>query len=214
MHRRSEFVYTTTEPAHTHAYLMPPVLEVLTARNWSGRSRRVFELGCGNGATATELARNGFEVVGVDPSGTGIALANGNRPDLKLSLGSDADDLAGRFGQFPVVISLEVIEHVFLPRRFAACLYSLLEPGGIAIISTPYHGYLKNLALSLAGKMDQHFTALWDYGHIKFWSVKTLGALLAEAGFRDIRFRRIGRIPPLAKSMIAVATRPGTSGHA
>ncbi len=73
---------------------------------------------------------------------------------------------------------------------------------------------LKEPGLLLAGKMDQHFTALWDYGHIKFWSVKTLGALLAEAGFRDIRFRRIGRIPPLAKSMIAVATRPGTSGHA
>jgi 2-polyprenyl-6-hydroxyphenyl methylase/3-demethylubiquinone-9 3-methyltransferase len=56
--------------------------------------------------------------------------------------------------------------------------------------------------------MDAHFTALWDYGHIKFWSEKTLRVLLEEAGFRDIRFRRVGRVPALAKSMIAVARKP------
>jgi hypothetical protein len=47
----------------------------------------------------------------------------------------------------------------------------------------------------LTGKMDAHFTALWDHGHIKFWSIKTLGELLREAGFTDIRFERVGRMP-------------------
>ena len=79
--------------------------------------------------------------------------------------------------------------------------------GGGVIVSTPYHGYLKNLAMAVTGKMDAHFTALWDHGHIKFWSVRTLTILLEEAGFRDLRFLRVGRIPPLAKSMIAIARR-------
>jgi hypothetical protein len=61
--------------------------------------------------------------------------------------------------------------------------------------------------MALTGKMDNHFTALWDYGHIKFWSIKTLQQLLEEAGFMNIRFRRVGRIPALAKSMIAVAMK-------
>ena len=56
--------------------------------------------------------------------------------------------------------------------------------------------------------MDKHFTALWDNGHIKFWSIDTLGELLREAGFVDVRFERVGRIPPLAKSMIAIARKP------
>jgi 2-polyprenyl-3-methyl-5-hydroxy-6-metoxy-1,4-benzoquinol methylase len=107
-----------------------------------------------------------------------------------------------------VVYSLEVIEHIFLPRDFARNAFGLLEPGGTLVLSTPCHGYLKNLALALTGKMDSHFTALWDYGHIKFWSERTLTTLLAEAGFEDIRFRRSGRISPLAKSMFAIATRP------
>lgn len=118
------------------------------------------------------------------------------------------DPLAERFGSFEVVISLEVIEHIYYPRKFVGSVYDLLRPGGIIILSTPYRSYLKNLTLALAGKMDAHFTALWDGGHIKFWSVKTLAALLAEAGFIDITFRRAGRLPPLAKSMIAVAKRP------
>lgn len=77
----------------------------------------------------------------------------------------------------------------------------------MAILSTPYHGYWKNLTLAIFGKMDAHFTALWDHGHIKFWSMRTLTILLEEAGFRDIQFERVGRIPPLAKAMIAVARK-------
>jgi 2-polyprenyl-6-hydroxyphenyl methylase/3-demethylubiquinone-9 3-methyltransferase len=56
--------------------------------------------------------------------------------------------------------------------------------------------------------MDKHLTALWTHGHIKFWSRDTLGQLLDEAGFENIRFHRVGRIPPLAKSVIAVAEKP------
>ncbi|MCS4034718.1 hypothetical protein GGQ02_003128 [Salinibacter ruber] len=56
--------------------------------------------------------------------------------------------------------------------------------------------------------MDDHFTALWTHGHIRFWSRDTLGRLLREAGFENISFRRVGRIPPLAKSMIAIAEKP------
>ena len=47
-----------------------------------------------------------------------------------------------------------------------------------------------------------------DHGHIKFWSISNLGGLLNEAGFSNIRFQRVGRIPALAKSMIAVAEKP------
>lgn len=191
-----------------HDYLLPTVLRLLDGLNKPAGERRLFELGCGNGSVAHALTQRGWDVTGVDPSAEGIAQANAAYPDLKLYSGSAYDDLAAQFGQFPVVLSLEVVEHVYFPRQYAATVFSLLQGGGTAILSTPYHGYWKNLALALSGKMDQHFTALWDHGHIKFWSIKTLTVLLQEAGFRDIRFERVGRIPPLAKSMIAVAKTP------
>jgi 2-polyprenyl-6-hydroxyphenyl methylase/3-demethylubiquinone-9 3-methyltransferase len=168
----------------------------------------LFELGCGNGSVANVLAKEGWEVTGVDPSTQGIAQANEQYPHLKLLEGSAYDNLVERFGQFPLVTSLEVVEHVYFPRQYAATLFALVEPGGTAIVSTPYHGYWKNLAMAISGKLDAHFTALWDHGHIKFWSIKTLGELLHEAGFVDIRFIRVGRIPIFGKSMIAIARKP------
>jgi hypothetical protein len=63
--------------------------------------------------------------------------------------------------------------------------------------------------MALTGKMDAHFTALWDHGHIEFRSFATLSALLSEAGFPPPRFLRVGRVTPLAKSMIAIVTKPG-----
>jgi len=190
----------------SHSYLLPAVKTILAGIDFHGE-RRLFELGCGNGSIANLLTESGYAVTGVDPSTQAVSHAASCYPHLKVSQGSAYDDLVHRYGQFPVVLSLEVVEHVYFPRKFAAVLYDLLLPGGTAVISTPYHGYLKNLVLSICGKMDDHFTALWDHGHIKFWSVNSLRTLLNDAGFREISFVRVGRVPALAKSMIAIAKK-------
>jgi len=203
----AEYLYADQHSSCAHAYLIPALLRVLEDLNQLNGSKKLFDLGCGNGAVARKLIEAGYQVTGVDPSQEGIRQAAGI-PGARLEVGSSEDDLRERYGTFPLVVSLEVVEHVFAPRTFARRAFDLLEPGGTAIISTPYHGYMKNLLLALSGHMDEHFTALWDNGHIKFWSRKTLTRLLEEAGFRDIQFRRVGRIPPLAKSMIAIARKP------
>jgi len=105
------------------------------------------------------------------------------------------------------VISTEVIEHLYDPQAFLRNAYTLLKPEGIFIVTTPYHGYLKNLMLALTGDMDRHFTVLWDHGHIKFWSRKTLEQALRETGFTPIEFTGAGRIPYLWKSMVIKAKK-------
>lgn len=55
--------------------------------------------------------------------------------------------------------------------------------------------------------MDKHFTALWDHGHIKFWSPETLTQLLTDAGLHVVRIDRIGRFPQLAKTMLFIAQK-------
>ena len=74
-------------------------------------------------------------------------------------------------------------EHPARPIRVANTMTPRQQP----VLSTPYHGYWKNLALAVAGKWDKHLTALWQGGHVKFFSIKTLGVLLAEVGFKGIR---------------------------
>lgn len=203
--------YDGSECGHMHQMLLPVLLEELKKCSDLERSspKRVFDLGCGNGSVAAALARTGeYEVVGCDPSSEGISTAKKAWPDLKLEAGSGYEDLAARFGGFSVVYSLEVLEHVYDPRLVVQRVKAMLRPGGRFILSTPYHGYLKNLALALTGKMDAHFTALWDHGHIKFWSRKTITHLLEEAGFRVLRIHRLGRVSALAMTMMVVAELP------
>jgi 2-polyprenyl-3-methyl-5-hydroxy-6-metoxy-1,4-benzoquinol methylase len=200
----SGYVYPNADLNESHDYLLPPVLKLLD-HNGHQSPKRVFELGCGNGSVANVLWRRDYDVTGLDASVEGINQARAAYPHLKLDRGSAYDDLVSKYGKFPFVLSLEVVEHLYNPRQYAANLYSLVENGGMAIISTPYHGYVKNLCMAISGKLDNHFTALWDHGHIKFWSMSTLSFLLREAGFTQIEFLRVGRVQILAKSMIAVA---------
>jgi 2-polyprenyl-6-hydroxyphenyl methylase/3-demethylubiquinone-9 3-methyltransferase len=194
--------YFDAAPTHANAYLWPVLKRIVLARDWP--SQRAFDLGCGNGATCGMLARLGFEVTGVDTSASGIAQANAAYPGVKAFVGSAYDNLIEVYGAFPLVVSLEVIEHVMHPRRMAKTFFDLIEPGGVGVLSTPYHSYLKNIALALTGKMDDHFTALWEGGHIKFFSIRTLRQLLQEAGADHVDFLRVGRVPILAKSVVAV----------
>ena len=201
-----EYTYSVEGSTWENAYLWTRLLSEL--KRLAPPPRRVFELGCGNGATARMLAAEGYSVTGVDPSTSGIEIAKKHESDsLRFEVGSTDDDLAATYGQFPVVLSLEVIEHCPSPRDFMRAFASLLAPGGVGILSTPYHGYLKNLAIVGAGRFDRHFNPLWEGGHLKFFTRATLSALLREAGLTRHELHRVGRIPAFAKSMLAIVRR-------
>ncbi len=194
--------YGAAKANDTDAYLWPPVLRQLAALP---AGSRVLDAGCGNGYFAKHLREQGYDVVGTDLEESGVANARKLCPQVRFEVASVYDDLAARFGKFDAVVALEVIEHLYDPRVFVGRVRECLRPGGRFILSTPYHGYLKNLAIALSGKFDAHMTPLWDGGHIKFWSRRTLTTLLEEKGFRVEAFVGAGRLPYLWKSMILTA---------
>jgi 2-polyprenyl-3-methyl-5-hydroxy-6-metoxy-1,4-benzoquinol methylase len=190
--------------------LWPALIDVLKAENARRVAPRVFDLGCGSGAMLARLRAHGFVAMGVETSPAALKRAPMQHPGVKIVYGSAYDDLAARHGRWPIVISLEVVEHLVDVHAFAATLFELVEPGGIAIVSTPFHGYIKNLAISLAAGWDAHWQTLETPGwHIKFFSPATLTALLESAGFTVERILRFGRRPlTLATGMMAVARKP------
>lgn len=195
----SEFVWDIDDDIEAHSYLFAPVEAELKHCG----ARQVLDLGCGNGAFAGHLNDAGYEVTGLDHSSSGIARARRNHPRLAFAQHDLMKPLAvEHMRKFDAVIAIEVIEHLMLPRQLMRAAVQALRPGGVFIVTTPYHGYLKNLALAITGAMDEHWHPLRDYGHVKFFSRRTLTLLFEEFGFIEIRFRTAGRIPALAKSMI------------
>ncbi len=203
--------YNYFDGAHTasHDYLLPVIDEIVSqiAKVKTGGS--ILDLGCGNGSLCGHFAQKGFQTTGVDSSQSGIQIAKKNYSESSFFCFSLDEPVPRELkNKFDIVISTEVIEHLYFPRNLLKFANECLKPGGVIAISTPYHGYLKNLCLSLTNHWDRHFTVEWDCGHIKFFSVNSLRKMALESGFESPCYRFAGRLPYLWKSMICVARKP------
>ena len=194
-------------PTHAHGHFMRPILDFLPKQ----KNLNILDLGCGNGYLSGELSKIGHTVTAVDDSEDGIRIARVTHRDVHFLMLSLYDEsLSDKIGVgYDVVIASEVIEHLYYPRLLLRAAFRALKKGGRLIITTPYHGYLKNVVIAVTGRMDRHFTVSWDGGHIKFFSVKTLRRMVKEEGFQELEFRFAGRAPYLWKSMVLCAIRTG-----
>ncbi len=202
-----DYGFHDSAPSHMHRHFLPPLFEL--CGSLLRPSTRVLDVGCGNGAAAGEFVARGCEVVGIDLSASGIEIARRNHPAARFEVMPADANVLDRLEckPFDLVISTEVVEHLYTPRAYVAGCYKAVRPGGKFICSTPYHGYLKNLAISLCDGWDRHANPLWDGGHIKLWSRHTLGELLRESGFVNLQFRGAGRIPFLWMTMLMSGDR-------
>lgn len=198
-----DYGYTNNEPSHTFFYLHDALLTMLNKNT----NRCILDLGCGNGHLVSYLVKQGYDAYGTDASENGIAIAKKEYADrfFVQDLSTDQLPLELQELKFDTIISTEVIEHLYNPDGFIEFCKNALQKNGELIISTPYHGYWKNLLLAILGKWDSHHGPTWHGGHIKFWSRKTLSKLLTDKGFAVTGFKGCGRAPYFWKSMIIKA---------
>ncbi len=173
-------------------------------------SKNVLDVGCGNGILVKELLKRGFNAYGIDAAHDGIEIANANESEKRFFVCDvDSQKLPDEIAdlKFDTIVSTQTIEHLYSPGDYIRFCASVLPVGGILIITTPYHGWLKNVLIALTNMFDYHVMALNDGGHIKFFSKRTMHALLSDNGFRVIWFEGMGRIPFVWKSMLALAVK-------
>jgi 2-polyprenyl-3-methyl-5-hydroxy-6-metoxy-1,4-benzoquinol methylase len=197
MSQSTGFNYSSEKPGYAQDYLRPEIIRLL-----GPEKQKVLDIGCGNGAMAKVLLAQGHEVWGCDWDQAGVELASRIRPGRFVQWDLNRPVQEFPFRDFQAVISTEVIEHLFYPRTLLALARHVLPSEGRLILTTPYHGYLKNLVLSLLNKWDWHHHVDHDGEHIKFFSPKTLGKLMTHEGFVLEGWKGCGRCPGLWKSMV------------
>ena len=88
------------------------------------------------------------ETHGYDVSESGINLAK-KRNNLNVKYFLTDKNLSNiEKNYYDIVTLLEVIEHVYDPNEFLIHIKSKMKKKGKIIISTPFHGYFKNLAIA------------------------------------------------------------------
>ena len=193
------------DPSHRPMYLAA----VLDALSELPAGSCVLDAGCGGGDFAVGLAEAGYEVIGSDASASAIRAAR-DRGIGRFEQASLYEDLLAPFDnpKISAIVSVEVIEHLYSPLTFVRRAHEALPDGGLLVVTTPYWGWLKNIALAVTNRMDRSLTALWEGGHIKHFSRRTLTQLMEENGFETTGFSGAGettrqrRIPYLWSGMM------------
>ncbi|MDC1014433.1 methyltransferase domain-containing protein, partial [Candidatus Pelagibacter sp.] len=133
-----------------HNYLIKSIEKILKNQNTS--ENELLDIGCGNGFLTSKISRFFKQTTGIDLSGTGIDQAqklNNERLNFKnISI----EEMIQSKKKFKFITSFEVIEHQYLPDDFLNQISQILESDGVLLISTPFHGYIKNLFINLLGK--------------------------------------------------------------
>ena len=156
--------------------------------------KSALNVGCGAGLLAEPLARLGARVTAIDASPDVIAVARAHAEGAGLTIDYRACGVESLDGQFDLVTSLEVIEHVAEPQAFIDSLAARLAPGGLMILSTPNRtGWSKLLTITLAEGLGRIPKGTHDYG--KFITPEELGAMLGKAGLEAVDVEGIAFSP-------------------
>jgi len=168
---------------------------------------KIVDFGCGAGQLILKLKKinPGSHYIGLDVSQEVIKRNRKKFADHKFYLIKDGGKLPFRNNSIDYIISADSIEHVynteFTFREFAR----VLKPGGKGIITTPYHGFFKNLAIILTNNFDLSFDPIAP--HIRFFTKSSISKCLNKVGLKPIKYDYFGRFYPLSRGMLIIGEK-------
>ena len=150
-----------------------------------GRGRRLLDVGAADGLLSRFLTARGWKVTGIEANPV-MAAAGAAHCEHMIAADIDAG-LPPLDGDFDAIVCADVLEHLRDPAGTLMALRRSLAAGGQVVISIPNvaHAWVR-LSL-LTGRFDYAERGILDRTHLRFFTRRTLGALVTGAGLRVIR---------------------------
>jgi 2-polyprenyl-3-methyl-5-hydroxy-6-metoxy-1,4-benzoquinol methylase len=151
-----------------------------------GRGRRILDVGAADGIVSRRLTERGWRVTGVEGDAA-LAQAGARWCErmLTANLNREIPEVAG---PFDAILYGDVLEHLVDPLRVLVELDRALVPDGFVVISVPNIAHLYIRLLLLVGRFDYIDRGILDDSHLRFFTQRSLRALLADAGLTVERF--------------------------
>lgn len=156
----------------------------LLAAHFPNRGK-LLEVGSGFGYLLDYFRKDGWDVLGVEPN-------EGLNRHARKALGLEVLPVILPDARFPedtfdVALMMHVIEHVPDPVDTLREIHRVLKPGGMLVMETPRYD---TLMFKLLGRRERSLSC---FGHIYFYTSKTLRETCEKAGFRVERADKVGR---------------------
>jgi 2-polyprenyl-3-methyl-5-hydroxy-6-metoxy-1,4-benzoquinol methylase len=138
-------------------------------------SSNILDVGCGNGLFLLEAKKRGWNVFGTEFTDDAVEFCKSNGIDMKKGSLNPGDFVAG---QFDVVTSFEVIEHINNPLEESLNFHQLLRKGGLLYITTPNFNCVERFILGPSYDIIEYPE------HISYYTARTLRLLFEAQGFQ------------------------------
>ncbi len=182
-----KYVFPASEEPRRERITKPRVRRVVELVAEKGvRDGLLVEVGAGHGTFCEEAARTGkfSRVVAIEPTPS-MAQACRNRGLEVLELPIERVSLEQ--GLADVIVSFEVIEHLFSPRDFLASCARLLQPGGLLALTCPS---VDGFDVVTLGAVSQ----VVDPEHLNYFHPTSLSLLFQRCGFDVVELGTPGRL--------------------
>ncbi len=144
--------------------------------------KNILDVGCATGYVGEELKNNGNYVVGLDVSPEAIIRAKKKLDEAYVFNLESELDFPGK-KNFDLIIMSEVIEHLFLPQEVIKKIANRMQPHGQILVSTPNFLHIANRKRFLLGDFHYDDTGVFDEGHIRFFTYKSIISMMKNLGF-------------------------------
>lgn len=151
-----------------------------------GRGRVLLDVGAADGLLSRPLTERGWRVTGLerDPAVAQAGARHCHRM-VVANLDREIPDLEGPFN---AIVYGDVLEHLAEPLHVLTELNRFLAPDGFVVISVPNVAHFVIRLSLLIGRFDYLDRGILDHTHLRFFTERSLRALVADAGLRVERF--------------------------
>lgn len=150
-------------------YYMDSKWEFETALSQISSNAKVLEIGCGKGSFLKMLMKNHIDCVGLEFNEESIKKLN---VEGYMALNSTIQDFAQENNEmFDVVVSFQVLEHVYDVYSFLLASIQTLKKGGKLIISVPNNDAFIKYTYPLTLNIPPHHAGWWNLISLKSLSV-------------------------------------------
>jgi 2-polyprenyl-3-methyl-5-hydroxy-6-metoxy-1,4-benzoquinol methylase len=168
---------------------------ILKKFDHSNGEKRFLDVGCAFGGFMQVAKEACYTPYGVEISDYAASFAAQRFGESNIFIGSIEDiKLPSNF--FSIVTMVEVIEHIFDPKKALMNIFNSMKKGGCLLIQT---ANITGLQAKIYGKNYHYYLP----GHVSYFSKKNLKNLLFETGFCRVKVIdgvEFGLLPKLLKS--------------